>query len=125
MKPQATLDPKAVKSVFSTLAKQNVIHMKRYPGDAFGRQPVHTVYGGAHLFKSDSTKKLGELALRSLSRCAPDPISFSRAIGMDEVLALRVYDRVVEKLKREAVEDFRIDYEDGYGNRPDPEEDGP
>ena len=32
--------------------------------------------------------------------------------------------RVAEKLKREPVEDFRIDYEDGYGNRPDDDEDG-
>jgi citrate lyase beta subunit len=31
---------------------------------------------------------------------------------------------VVEKLRREPVEDFRIDFEDGYGNRPDSEEDG-
>jgi citrate lyase beta subunit len=31
---------------------------------------------------------------------------------------------VAEKLAREAVEDFRIDFEDGYGNRPDAEEDG-
>jgi citrate lyase beta subunit len=30
---------------------------------------------------------------------------------------------VVAKLEREAVEDFRIDFEDGYGNRPDDEED--
>jgi citrate lyase beta subunit len=31
---------------------------------------------------------------------------------------------VVEKLRREPVEDFRIDFEDGYGNRSDVEEDG-
>ena len=31
---------------------------------------------------------------------------------------------IVEKLRREPVEDFRIDFEDGYGNRPDAEEDG-
>jgi citrate lyase beta subunit len=30
----------------------------------------------------------------------------------------------VEKLKREPVEDFRLDFEDGYGVRPDSEEDG-
>ncbi|MDO8632785.1 MAG: hypothetical protein Q7R41_20070, partial [Phycisphaerales bacterium] len=124
MKPQATLDPKALKAAFAALTRQNELHLKRFPGDAFGRQPVHTVYGGAHLFKSDSAKKLGELALRSLSRYAPDAVTFSRAVGMDEVLAMKVYDRVVEKLKREAVEDFRIDFEDGYGNRPDAEEDG-
>jgi citrate lyase beta subunit len=31
---------------------------------------------------------------------------------------------VVEKLRREPVEDLRIDFEDGYGNRPDEIEDG-
>src|SRR5205807_4695594 len=36
----------------------------------------------------------------------------------------KVYDRVVEKLRREPVEDFRLDFEDGYGNRSDAEEDG-
>jgi len=39
-------------------------------------------------------------------------------------LAHIIYTRVLEKLKREPVEDFRIDFEDGYGNRPDAEEDG-
>ena len=38
-------------------------------------------------------------------------------------LALKVYARVQEKLQREPVEDFQIDFEDGYGNRPDAEED--
>jgi citrate lyase beta subunit len=124
MKPQPTLDPKSLKSALSALTKQNAAHLKRYPGDSFARQPVHTVYGGAHLFKSDLAKKLGELSLRALSRYAPDAITFSRTLAMDEILGMKVYDRVVEKLKREAVEDFRIDFEDGYGNRPDAEEDG-
>jgi citrate lyase beta subunit len=39
-------------------------------------------------------------------------------------LAHKTYARVEEKLRREPVEDFRIDFEDGYGNRPDAEEDG-
>src|SRR5205085_223392 len=39
-------------------------------------------------------------------------------------IAETVYTRVQEKLKREAVEDFRIDFEDGYGIRTDAEEDG-
>jgi hypothetical protein len=34
-----------------------------------------------------------------------------------------VYARVVDKLAREPVEDFRIDFEDGYGTRPDADED--
>ena len=38
-------------------------------------------------------------------------------------LAYSVYYKIIDKLQREAVEDFRIDFEDGFGNRPDEEED--
>jgi len=38
-------------------------------------------------------------------------------------LAHSVYTRVREKLHKEPVEDYRIDFEDGYGSRPDAEED--
>ncbi|HXT02159.1 MAG TPA: phosphoenolpyruvate kinase [Elusimicrobiota bacterium] len=124
MKPTITLEPKATKPVLAALTKRNAAHAARFPGDFAGRQPVHTVYGGAHLFKSDSAKKLGELAIRSLTRYAPDAKTFALALGMDQAIAQRVYNRVVDKLKHEAVEDFRIDFEDGYGNRPDAEEDG-
>lgn len=96
----------------------------RFPGEKGDRQPVHTVYGGAQLFKSDTTVKLGALAGRALSEYAPDPQTFAAAIGCPTHLADAVYDRVREKVRREPVEDFRIDFEDGYGNRPDPEEDG-
>ena len=34
-----------------------------------------------------------------------------------------MYNKIIKKLKTEAVEDFRIDFEDGFGNRPDEEED--
>ena len=43
---------------------------------------------------------------------------------MPDNLAETIYERVLEKLNREPVEDFRIDFEDGYGTRPDSEEDG-
>lgn len=38
-------------------------------------------------------------------------------------LAYTVYNKLVEKLEKEPVEDFRIDFEDGFGNRSDEEED--
>jgi len=95
----------------------------RYPGDSGARQPVHTVYGGAQLFKSDTPARLGVLALRTLEEFAPHAATFGQAIDLGS-RAETVYARVVEKLKREPVEDFRIDFEDGYGNRPDDEEDG-
>src|SRR6202163_1259901 len=38
-------------------------------------------------------------------------------------MAQPIYTGVLENVEREPVEDFRIDFEDGYGNRPDAEED--
>ncbi|HEX6465070.1 MAG TPA: hypothetical protein VFZ98_11470 [Vicinamibacterales bacterium] len=88
------------------------------------RQPVHTVYGGAHLFKADIAGKLGSTALRTLDEHAPDAATLATVLGIPAPLADRVYVRVREKLHREPVEDFRLDFEDGYGSRPDTEEDG-
>ncbi len=96
----------------------------RYPGESGRRQPVHTVYGGAHLFKSDTTSRLGTLAVRSFETYAPDAAAFTQVLELPDKLADTIYERVREKLAREAVEDFRIDFEDGYGTRPDAEEDG-
>ncbi len=127
----------------------------RYPGETGRRQPVHTVYGGAHLFRAETARRLGDTALATLEEYAPDAFTFARAIGLpgagslpksgpraaaaerrfakspeklrrenrDAWLALTVHRRVFEKLQREPVEDFRIDFEDGYGNRPSAEED--
>ena len=44
-------------------------------------------------------------------------------LGLPDELAEPVHDRVRAKLAREPVEDLRIDFEDGYGPRPDAEED--
>jgi citrate lyase beta subunit len=88
------------------------------------RQPIHTVYGGAHLFKADTAARLSVTALRVLDDHAPDAGALAAVFGIAPAAAERVYVRVREKLQREAVEDFRLDFEDGYGNRPDTEEDG-
>jgi citrate lyase beta subunit len=87
------------------------------------RQPVHTMYGGAHLFAPDTTRKLGAIALRTLQEYAADADALAGALGLGRDLAARIYPRIVEKLEREPVEDYRIDFEDGFGSRPDEEED--
>lgn len=93
-------------------------------GPGIQRQPVHTVYGGAHLFRAETARRLGDLALRALEMYGPDAATLATAVGIGDLdLAERVYARVVEKLEREPVEDFRLDFEDGYGFRPDDEED--
>jgi citrate lyase beta subunit len=99
-------------------------YAKRFAGETGRRQPVHTVYGGAHLFKSDTAFRLGQLAVRSFEAFAPDPTTFGDLLGIPQTLHDTIFERVREKLGREAVEDFRIDFEDGYGTRPDDEEDG-
>jgi citrate lyase beta subunit len=105
------------------LAAANLEFQRRYPGESGARQPVHVVYGGAHLFKADTCRKLGKLAERALADYAQDSATLAHATGVPEALAETVYARVLEKLRREPVEDFRIDFEDGYGIRPDAEED--
>jgi hypothetical protein len=150
-----SLSGESINEATASLREANAAFTERYPGETGRRQPVHTVYGGAHLFKADSAQRLGSLALRSLEQYAPDFLTFARAIGLPGIEALSqstaqateldarmeaepdavrrdnkpawlahtIYSRVREKLRREAVEDFRIDFEDGYGNRPDAEED--
>jgi citrate lyase beta subunit len=96
-----------------------------FPGERGDRQPVHTVYGGAQIFRADTAPRLGALARRALEDYAPDAATLASALGRDphDPVMAAVHPRVVEKLEREPVEDFRIDFEDGFGIRPDAEED--
>lgn len=151
-----TLTPELFDGVLSRLHTANRAFAEQFPGDTGARQAVHTVYGGAQIFKSDTARKLGLLALNSLNEYAPDFVTFAKAIGLRsserlpettaQINALQkrldrkasslklanepawfaytIYNRVVAKLQTEPVEDFRIDFEDGYGNRSDQEEDG-
>jgi len=91
-----------------------------------GRRPVQVLYGGAHLFRSLTVARMGELARSAMETHAPDGATFAHALGLSltptQCTDLRA--RVLTKLSREPVEDLRIDFEDGYGVRPDAEEDG-
>jgi citrate lyase beta subunit len=153
--PATSLSADATQGILARLKSANQEFAKHYPGDSAERQAVHSVYGGAHLFKSDSAPKMGQLALRALNEYAPNFVTFAKVLGfpgaaglpemLEQVevleqqlaldnesvrrgnypawLAYTIYQRVTDKLRREAVEDFRIDFEDGFGNRPDAEED--
>ena len=126
----STLSARDLASIAGPLKKTNAAVLQGYPGEPESRQPVHTVYGGAHLFRADSAQKLGAVALAALDEYAPDADSLHAALRFDgagsdvQSFAATIRSRVVDKLRREPVEDFRIDFEDGYGHRPDVEEDG-
>ena len=140
--------------LLDTLKTANLKFHQTYPADKPDRQPVHTVYGGANLFKADTCVKMGEIALKNLQTYAPDFVVLAKTLqleghdllpstenevnslvkridGLNETerkkesswLSYSVYNKIINKLKTEAVEDFRIDFEDGFGNRPDEEED--
>lgn len=153
---KTTLTETTLSSILNTIEQANSHFDELYPGDSAERQPIHTVYGGAQIFKATTASRLGELAMRSVNEYAPDFATFAKALDLpgnqalpssqDEIsklikelesdpekvrsenpdtwLAYTVYERMTAKLKDEPVEDFRIDFEDGYGNRPDEEEDG-
>ncbi|MFF2662176.1 DUF6986 family protein [Kitasatospora sp. NPDC058032] len=111
-------------SVDALLAPVDAELARRYPGDPGGRQPVHTVYVPADAFVADTVRSWGRQALEALDTHAGTPAELARAIGVpDDALLAEVHRRVRAKLEREPVEDLRIDFEDGYGPRPDPEED--
>jgi citrate lyase beta subunit len=111
--------------LFQSLSTANIEFQKIYPGDRSDRQPVHTLYGGANLFKSDAAISLGKRSLELFETYAPNSIVFADVFGMDKASGFseKVYQKVIAKLKSEAIEDFRIDFEDGYGNRSNDEED--
>ena len=119
-----TTDNTQLAEAEAALREANLEFAKAHPGESPGRQPVHTVYGGAQLFAADSVPKLGAIALRALDLYAPSAATLGKAVSISDHPALDTIDqRVREKLAREPIEDFRIDFEDGYGNRPDAEED--
>jgi citrate lyase beta subunit len=151
-----TLPSETLQDVRTRLEQAHKALQRRYPGATGERQPVHVVYGGAHLFRANTARRFGEMALRSIDDYAPDFSIFAKTLGFPGAdalpdsaegaagiakaiaadptaarrenwpawLAYAVFERVRAKLRREPVEDFRVDFEDGYGIRPDEEEDG-
>ncbi|MGW5046387.1 DUF6986 family protein [Streptomyces griseoluteus] len=111
------------KEVDGLLAPVDAELALRYPGDPGTRQPVHTVYVPGDVFGAGTVREWGDRALAALDEHAPDAGSFAAVLGLDGELAGPVYERVRAKLEREPVEDLRVDFEDGYGHRPDAEED--
>ena len=122
-----SLSPRDLAAAKTSLRTANRKFAREYPGDSIGRQPVHTFIGGADTFTSDAAQRAGAQAIEALQQYAPSARAFAEVVGLppdNPRLAETVRKRVLEKLEREPVEDYRLDFEDGYGTRPDAEEDG-
>ncbi|WP_112238614.1 DUF6986 family protein [Kribbella monticola] len=94
-----------------------------YPGDRGVRQPVHTVYVPADKFHAGTVGEWATAARAALSTHGGSPTELAEALELPPELADEVYERVHAKLESEPIEDLRIDFEDGYGTRPDEQED--
>lgn len=95
---------------------------ENYPGDDGTRQPVHTVYVPADRFTETLVADWGSEALAALG-AQGGMEALCTAMGLPGPLVDQVSARVTDKLHNEPIEDLRLDFEDGYGLRPDAEED--
>lgn len=119
----------------------------------YARRPVHKLTLAADRFDAHASRQMGEAALRSIDSCAPDFVSFARAMwltGADTLpryddlaqelefeliekpenvktkdyaawFAWTIYQRTIEKLHREPVEDLQIELADNSAARTDRE----
>ena len=116
----STFDESTLASVEAKLAATDRLLETSYPGDSGARQPIHTVYVPGDKYTADLPAAWGANALASAGDAA----------GLAELAAKlnlaepeRLGELVAAKLVSEPIEDLRLDFEDGYGNRPDAEED--
>ena len=117
---RTSLDGALLAGVLDRLSE---VDTSRYPGDAGGRQPVHTCYVPADRVTGDVASSWGAAALATLAEHAPRPAAFAEVFGLPGELAELVHAKVAAKLASEPVEDLRIDFEDGYGWHADEDDD--
>src|SRR3954465_13224467 len=116
---ETSLSGALLEAITAGLATANQITRGRYPGDSIATQPVHTVYGGAHLFTANIVQRLRSAAISIFDEHAPDAATLAEAFGIAPDMAAQVHPLVRRKLIELPVEDFRIDFEDGFGHRSD------
>lgn len=120
-----SLLPSFLEEIDHDLAGADALLAGRYPGDPGTRQPVHTVYVNADLVRDELGVGLLDrwaAGAREVLAVAAADTTAAAALGLPAVDAT-VLDQVRAKLDAEPIEDLRLDFEDGYGNRDDDEED--
>ena len=116
-------DPAVLAELDRDLAGADAALAAGWPGDPGTRQPVHTLYLPADRADAGVVDAVRAAALDALESHAGDAATMSDVVGLPPRLVAEVWPRLLAKLDREPVEDLRLDLEDGYGGRPDAEED--
>lgn len=110
----------ALAAVERDLAATDALLEQHYPGDDGRRQPVHTAYVPADRYVPGLPAAWGAAALEAAGGVAGLG-ALARKLGLagpEELAGL-----VAGKLKHEPIEDLRLDFEDGFGDRGDEAED--
>lgn len=120
--PRTALGPGEFARLDARLADSDRLLAHAYPGDDGGRQPVHTVYVPGDRYTPELPVEWGRAA-RAAAAEAGGVEALARRVGIDPAIAKAVAPLVGRKLDEEPIEDLRIDFEDGYGERADEVED--
>nr|WP_235856904.1 aldolase/citrate lyase family protein [Occultella glacieicola] len=100
------------------LAEPDATTARRYPGDAGARQPVHTVYVPGDRFGPDLSARWGARAQEALDAVGGiDRLLEAHGLVPEAKERVLIADLVSVKVGSEPIEDLRIDFEDGYGDR--------
>ena len=119
---RAALSAVVLAAIDARLASTDRLLAHAYPGDDGTRQPVHTVYVPADRYTPELLIQWGRAA-RQAAAGAGGVEALAVDVGIAPDVAAAVAPLVEQKLAREPIEDLRIDFEDGYGDRGDHLED--
>ncbi|MDQ2758505.1 MAG: HpcH/HpaI aldolase/citrate lyase family protein [Actinomycetota bacterium] len=114
--PSPALADGVLDDIDRALAATDTFLADSYPGEDGRRQPVHTVYVPADQYDPDLPARWGRSALDLVEEHG-GMAAVCAELGMTDDLAAQVADRVVAKLTSSPIEDLRLDFEDGYGDR--------
>jgi citrate lyase beta subunit len=117
-----SLTPSDTAAIDTQLAATDQLLERNYPGDDGTRQPVHTVYVPADRFTPSLSADWGAQAITT-AEAHGGLERLGALLGQESELAAAVATRVAAKLRSEPIEDLRLDFEDGYGDRGDDAED--
>jgi len=68
--------------ILQRLSNANKNFQDSYPGERPDRQPIHTVYGGADLFKWDIVSKMRQVAVQTFEQYAPNFVVLAQVLQL-------------------------------------------
>ncbi|MBC3190623.1 aldolase [Pseudonocardia sp. C8] len=114
--PTGRLGAAAYTGADAHLAATDAFLAAAYPGDDGRPQPVHTVYVPADAYTAELPAEWGRRATELLAAHGGTE-KLCAELGLSAELTGAVAPRVDAKLASGPIEDLRLDFEDGYGDR--------